>query len=116
MREKLGKLNCSLNDTSELRKLIEENPELPLLILCGDKAWNGECGCYSQADVLRCAVETLTLYDDCWMDEDDYREKLADDLADEPEYKDLSDEEYYEMIDEAVKETEFIKVISICVG
>lgn len=115
MRRELSKLDCSLSSTDELRKLIEENPELPLLIFCGEEAWEGSFA-YTQADVNHCRVETLTLYDNCWINEDDYREKLSDDLSDEPEYKNLSDKEYYEMIDEAVKETEFIKVISICVG
>lgn len=35
-------LPCSLNDTTELRNLILENPDLPLLIFAGDGAW---CEC-----------------------------------------------------------------------
>ncbi len=109
------KFDCSINDTTVLRNLILENPNLPVLIFCGEEAWSGEYG-YEQADASKGEIETLTLYGDQWLDEDDYRDKLSDDLCDEPEYKDLSDEEYEKMIDEKVKETEFVKAIVIWVG
>lgn len=35
------KLPVSLEDTTELRKLIIENPNLPLLIFCGEEANSG---------------------------------------------------------------------------
>lgn len=41
---------CSLKDTTILRELILENPELPVLIFCGEEAWDGD-HTYSQADV-----------------------------------------------------------------
>jgi hypothetical protein len=50
------------------------------------------------------------------MDEDEYRDKLSDDLADEEEYKSLSDEDYEKVIDEKVKNTEFVSAIVIYVG
>lgn len=61
-------------------------------------------------------IETLTLYDDMWLNEEDYRDKLSDDLCDEEEYKDLSDEEYEKMLDQKIAETEFVKAIVIWVG
>ena len=106
---------CSLKDTTVLRNLILDNPDLPVLIFCGEEAWNGEYG-YTQADASQGKIEELTLYDDLWIDKDDYREKLSDDLCDEEEYKDLSDEEYDKMLDEKVEETEFVKAIVIWVG
>ena len=107
--------DLSLNDTSNLRQLILENPDLPLLIFCGEEAWCGEWT-YNQADASRGKIQTLTLYHDVWVDEDDYRERLVDDLCDEEEYKDLSDEEYFKMIDQKVAETVFAKAIVIYVG
>lgn len=107
--------HCSLNDTTVLRELILENPDLPVLIFCGEDAWNGEYG-YTQADASRGEIEYLTLYGDVWLDEDDYREELSDDLCDEEEYKDLSDKEWDAMIDKKVAETEFVKAIVIWVG
>lgn len=50
------------------------------------------------------------------MDKDDYAEKLGDDLAFEEEYKDMTNEEYDTMIDQEVRETEFVKAIVIYVG
>ncbi len=109
------KNNCSLSDTKVLRNLILENPDLPLIIFCGEEAWGGDWG-YTQADVSKGEIENLILYGDQWLDEDDYREKLSDDLCDEPEYKDLSDEEYEKMIDEKVAQSKFVKAIVLWVG
>lgn len=109
------KLNCSLNDTTVLRNLILENPELPVLIFCGEESWSGDYG-YTQAHASKGEIETLTLYNEQWMTEDDYADKLADDLCDEEEYRNLSDEEYEKMIDKKVEETEFVKAIVIWVG
>lgn len=79
-------LACSLNDTSELRKLILENPDLPIIIFCGEDAYRGDCP-YEQAYVNSCRVDNLTIYGDMWLDEDDYCDKLSDDLSDEPDYE-----------------------------
>lgn len=109
------KFNCSLNDTTNLRKLILENPDLPLLIFCGDDAWHDEWP-YEQAAASGGEVKELTLYKDLWVDKDDYRDRLTDDLCDEAEFIDLSNEEYDRMIDKKVRETEFVRAIVIYVG
>lgn len=108
------KNECSLKDTAELRKMILENPELPLLIFCGEDAWQGIYP-YNLA-YPRCEIENLTLYNDIWMEEDQYEEELSDDLCDEEEYKDLSDEEWDKMIKQKVEETEFVKAIVVWIG
>lgn len=113
------KLPVSLKDTTELRKLIIENPDLPLIIFCGEESWDGE-HVYNSASASKGSIQELTLYDDgydsIWMDREDYAEKLADDLCDEEEYKDMTDEEYDKMVDQKVNETEFVKAIVIYVG
>ena len=109
------KLPVSLEDTTELRKLIIENPNLPLLVFCGEEANSGEFPYESNTDV-RCDIQELTLYKDYWIPKDDYDEQLRDDLADEEEYKDMTDEEYDRIIDQKVNETEFVKAIVIYVG
>ena len=109
------KFDFSLNDTSNLRQLILENPDLPLLIFAGEEAWGGDWS-YTQAYVRNPSIQTLTLYHDEWIDVDDYADRLADDLCYEEEYKDLSDEEYDKMIDQKVAETEFAQAIVIYVG
>lgn len=109
------KLNCSLNDTTALRNLIMENPDLPLLVFCGEDSWHDEYP-YEQADASGGEIKELTLYNDWWMDKDDYEDRLSDDLSDKEEYKDLSDKEYSLMIKQKVAETEFVKAIVIYVG
>lgn len=109
------KLNCSLNNTTELRKLIIENPDLPLLIFCGEDSWRDEYP-YEQADVKSWEIKELTIYKDWWVDKDDYEERLSDELSSKGEYESLSDEEYGQMMKEKVAETEFVKAIVIYVG
>ena len=94
---------------------ILENPDLPVLIFCGEEAYSGEYA-YEQANASKGEIETLTLYDDMWLNEEDYRDKLSDDLCDKEEYKYLSDEEYEKMLDQKIAETEFVKAIVIWVG
>jgi len=108
-------LNCSLNDTTILRKLIVENPELPLLIFCGEESWHDEYP-YEQANASSGEIKELTMYKNYWLDKDDYEDTLSDDLCDKEEYKNMSDDEYNEMIQQKVAETEFIKAIVIYVG
>ena len=105
------KNECSIKDTTILRNLILENPDLPVIFFCGEDSWDGEHKYTSSGE-----IKSLTLYGDHWMDEDEYRDKLSDDLADEEEYKSLSDEDYEKVIDEKVKNTEFVSTIVIYVG
>lgn len=107
------KLGCSINDTTELRKLILGNPELPLQIFCGEDAWHDEYP-YEQADASRAEVRELTLYNGWWLDKEDYEDELSDDLIEK--YKNLSDKEYDQMIKQKVAETEFVKAIVVYVG
>lgn len=107
--------DCSLNDTTELRKLIIENPDLPLIVFCGDECNDGDY-CYEYVDVYNVSITELTIYDDYWLSKDDYEDKLSDDLCDKEEYKYLSDEEYNKMIKQKIAETEFVKAIVIYVG
>lgn len=113
---KKTKLPVSLEDTTELRKLIIDNPDLPLLFFVGDDAYIDDGYQYSMAYASNAEIQELTLYSDVWMNKDDYTEKLSDDLAFEEEYKDMTDEEYDAMIDQKVNETEFVKAIVIYVG
>lgn len=108
-------LQCSLNDTSKLRELILDNPDLPLLVFSGENAYQG-CFSYEMAPVSGVSIDELTLYGDCWMDRDDYGDKMRDDLAWEEEYENMTDDEFDKVIDEKVENTEFVKAIVIRVG
>ena len=111
----MGNVKHSLNDTSHLRKLILDNPDLPLLIFCGDDSNTGEFA-YEQAPVHCVSVQELTLYKDIWVDKDEFRERLSESLCDEEAYQDLSDGAFDQMINEMVGATEFTKAIIIYVG
>ena len=104
-----------MNDTTELRKLILNNPDLPLLIFCGEDSWHDEYP-YEQADASSGEIKELTLYKGWWLDRVDNEYKLSDDLCDKEEYKNLSDKEYDNMIKQKILETEFVKAIVIYVG
>ena len=36
------KNECSIKDTTILRNLILENPDLPVIFFCGEDSWDGE--------------------------------------------------------------------------
>lgn len=99
----------------ELRDLLIDNPELPLIIFCSDEVWTGE-GDYSVAAVGKCEIMELTEYGNCLLDEDELEEHLRDDLAFEDEYENLSDKEFDEVIAKKVSEAEFTKAIVVYVG
>lgn len=59
------KLPSSLDDTTELKKLILENPDAPLIIFAGEEAWSDNY-CYEQVDApkenedeLKCLLDFL---------------------------------------------------------
>lgn len=108
-------LECTINNTAELRNLILENPDLPVLIFCGEGSWSGEYA-YEQADTNSWEVKELTLYNNYWLEKDDYIEELSNDLSDEEEYEELSGEEFEQMVQEKAAGTEFVKAIVIYVG
>ena len=108
-----SKFDFSLNDTTELRRLILENPELPLLIFCGEDAWHDDYT-YEMAYASKGDIRTLTLYHNKWMNEEEYESELIDDLCDD--YEEMSDEEFHQMIEQKIAETEFVEAIVIYVG
>jgi hypothetical protein len=114
-KKKMNKhFECSLNDTTELRKLIVENPDLPLVVFCGEDSWT-DTWAYEWAEVRSVRVDELTIYnDEYWLDREDYEDRLRDDLCED--YEHLSDEEYDAMIDKIVAETDFEKAIVVYVG
>ena len=104
-----------MNDTSKLRELILSNPDLPLLVFAGEDAWH-DFYPYEMVPVVDASVDELTLYNDWWLDRDNYIDELRNDLACEEEYKNTTDDEFDKIIDEKVKNTEFVKAIVIWVG
>ena len=106
------KNETSIPDNSELRQLIIDNPGLPLIMFVGETAWSGDFT-YTTANKVLCEIEELTLYNNIWMDRDNYFDKLYDDLAFDQDYENLSDEKYSKIIDDKVTRTKFVKAITV---
>lgn len=111
----MSKIGTSLENTNKLKELIVNNPQLPLLIFVGEEAYTGEFP-LNMAEVNSVGIEELTVYKNYYMEKEEYKEQLIDDLSDVEEYKKLSDVEYFEMIDKKVEETEYTKAIVVYVG
>ena len=72
-----------LHATDELRELILQNPELPLLVFAGEDSNNGEWGYMSCSSVKAVIGEYLdceqTVNDErCFTDRDDFQEEMED--------------------------------------
>ena len=106
--------------TKELRQLIIDNPDLPLAIFATEEANNGEYYSIVSTEVLWARITEIALYetqyDSLFVERDEYKDRLRDDLCDEEEYANLSDEEYDKVVEKKLSEIEFTKCIFVCVG
>lgn len=110
------KNECSLYDCKELKELIIENPDLPLLIFVDEEAYSGEWSYEAIPNNCSYSIKELTLCKDMWMDKDDYEDELIKGYEYLDEYKNLTDKEFFDMIKSKLEETEFIKAICLYVG
>lgn len=108
------KIPTSLDSTNELKKLIVENPDLPLLIFVGEEAYLGMYG-YNSADAHGISIKELTLYNDMYVERDELEDQLTDDYS-YGEFESLSEEDFEKMIKQKISEMEFIETIVIHVG
>lgn len=100
----MQKLNI-VKDSTELRKIIAENPELPIVVMVGREAALDEYG-YTYCEVVIAEVDEIL---DCYTpwkketvynDRTDFEEDLADYLCEEDKYKKMSDEEFEKVLEE----------------
>lgn len=100
-----------LTVTTELRKLLVENPDLPLLVFASDDCNNGDytftiCGSCSArlGEFLDCMQEVRD--DRCYIDREDFEEDLSEMLYDENEEtaEAMSVDEWNRFVAEKVKE------------
>ena len=106
------------HQSDKLRKLIIDNPDLPIVVLASDDA---NCGnwCWQYCCSVSCGIDEILDHDyydycDCvFTDRDSLEEKISDDLYDE--YHDKSEEEYDEAVKRKMEELEpyWTKVIAI---
>ena len=104
--------------SDELKKLILENPDLPIVVLAGEDANDGYWGwmyCSSISfginEILDC--DFYDVDDSVFVDRDRLEEKIADDIYDE--YEEASDEYREELIKRELEKYEpyWKKVITI---
>ena len=104
--------------TDELKKLITDNPDLPIVVLAGEEANTGDfswmfCSSISFGldEILDC--DYLDYGDYVFTDRDRLEEVIADRLADE--YPNMSDAEFDKAVSAKIKEFEpfWKKVIAI---
>lgn len=107
-----------VKNSDELKKLILENPDLPIVVLAGEEANDGYWGwmycssiSFGIGEILDC--DFYDVDDSVFVDRDRLEEKIADDVYDEREY--ASDEECEEIIKRRLEELEpyWKKVIEI---
>ncbi len=97
------------NSTEELRKLIIENPDLPLVVFAGESANTGDYSSTSCSDVRAYIGEILNCENDVSKDRVfDDREEFKDVLFDELEYEHpkLDNDELYELFEKKINEYE----------
>lgn len=96
-------------DCKDLKKMIVENPELPLLIFCGEDSYYDDGYGYCSQQDARVCIQELVLYNNEWIEKSDYRDKLKTD-------GDFSNEEFDKYLDKLVEEVQAIKAICVWVG
>lgn len=116
----MRKLDYFAKYTDELRKLIMKNPNLPIVVIvdpevCGDDCmwWYAPNIRFDIGEALNCEQDVNE--DKVFTDRIDFEETLADIMADDPQYENLSDEDFDAALEEKIKEYEpyWIKVIRI---
>lgn len=111
-----------IQDSKELRRLIAENPDLPITVLVGEDSSSEEWA-WTYCAMISCDIQKIldikTPYDHSdgtlFTDEEDFKERIADNFYCNDMYTELSDSEFDEVVErEAEKYKEHWKrVIAI---
>lgn len=96
-----------VKDSTELRKAIAENPDLPIVVLVGQDAASDDFGytyccnvqCYVD-DILDCQCEWQTDFETVYTDQSDFEDDLREYLSEQDEYEKLSDEEFDKIVEQ----------------
>lgn len=109
MTNKERKPSGLLHSADELKHLIVENPDLPIVVFAGDDANTGDygfmsCSCVraQEGEFLDCKQKIDACK--CYTDRDDFEDDVADFLAGEEQYRDLPDDEFNALVEQTVNE------------
>lgn len=93
-------LNMFTKQTDELKKLIAEHPDYPIVVLCNYEVcaddsyywWYAPDLHFSIGEILDCKQDIND--ERVYTDRDDFEEDLADRLSDSGHYDEITDEEF----------------------
>lgn len=109
MTNKERKPSGLLHSADDLKQLIAENPDLPILVFAGDDANTGDYSYMScsyikayKGEFLDCAQTVNDCM--CYTDRGDFEEAVADSLAGEEQYRDLPYDEFNLLVERTVNE------------
>ena len=114
-------LNMLIKQTEELKKLIEEHPDYPIVVLCHSDVcanddynwWYAPTLSFAVGEVLDCEqdIDDMKVY----CDRDDFEEDLANSLGDSGNYDEATDDEFDAIVRNKLAEYEpyWKKVIEI---
>ena len=114
-------LNMFMKQTDELKKLIAEYPDYPIVVMVANEVvaddfygwWYAPSLSFSIGEILDCEQDVND--EKVYVDRDDVEEDLADILGDSGDYDETTDEEFDKIVQEELKKYEpyWKKVIQI---
>ena len=118
---KFKPLNMFIKQTDELKELIAEHPDYPIVVLCSNEVcadddfswWYAPCLSFSIGEILDCEQDIND--ERIYVDRDEFEEDLQDHFADLEEYRDISDKTFDELVQTELRKYEpyWKKVICI---
>ena len=114
-------LDMFMKQTDELKKLIAEHPDYPIVVMVANEVvaddfygwWYAPSLSFSIGEILDCEQDVND--EKVYVDRDDFEEDLADILGDSGDYDETTDEEFDKIVQEELKKYEpyWKKVIQI---
>ena len=109
------------HQTDELKKLIAEHPDYPIVVLCSSEVvsddgynwWYAPCLRFYIGEILDCEQEIND--EKYFTDREEFEEELRDKLSYQEEYENLSDDEFDKVVKAELEKYEpyWTKVIEI---
>lgn len=104
-----------LHSADELKQLIVENPDLPILVFAGCNANNGDYYYMSDSYYMSCSHVSAKKGEfldcgqqinerRCYTDRDDFADDIASILDGKEQYLDLSEDEFDTLVEQTVNE------------
>lgn len=102
-------LNMFTTQTDELKKLIAEHPDLPIVVIVSSEVvadddyswWYAPDISFTMGEILDCEQDVND--EKTYTDRDDFEEDLRDVMCDQEEYENATDEEFEKAVEEELK-------------